>query len=100
MHLRGEDRSAVSAGGSGVLLCVGQRSAEPRQLGPFVITSANGNGQAAKDGQWCRKAYRANHRGNCCLPVPKYPLMCLRPLPTEAWYPPKSAIDEWLATMI
>ena len=27
--------------------------------------------------------------GIAALPVPKYPLMCLRPLPTEAWYPPK-----------
>ena len=70
----------------------------------FPIASANGKWEEQpKDGQMGRCAGGLIGRISCdiaALPVPKHALMGLNPLPIEAWYPPKSAVDEWLATMI
>ena len=79
-------------------------SAEPCPPGPSVLLPqlmANGKAESSqKMGSGAERLIGRISVGIAALPVPKYPLMCLRPLPTEAWYPPKSAIDEWLATMI
>ena len=105
----GFDRSAVSAvqavagsnGGAVHWSTIGRPlSARPfYSLLPQLMGDGDG-GQQQKMGRCAGGLIGRISWGIAALPVPKHALMCLSPLPIEAWYPPKSAVSEWLATMI
>ncbi len=59
----------------------------------LLLPQLMGNRKAAKDGRWAmvQKGLSANHLRYCCFTRTETRANVLESLPTEAWYPPKSA---------
>ena len=86
----GEDRSAVSAGGSGVLMVARCALIDHRPSlvsSVLLFTGYYLSEKQQKMGNGCKRAYRANQRGNCCFTRTEIPANVLETLAGRSLVP-------------